>query len=106
MAELLKIGFSQLPDTTITLINNIGGIVIVPGQTAVNLVVSYPNLFWIEPDIAGIDRLCTIGILDKAFPTLTYGVTTIGSKPFELCEVIGKTESNRGWHPTTRPPRP
>lgn len=107
MTEFIKIAYSNLPSGVP--VNQFGGIIFpTPFPSWEDMIVVYPFLFWAEPDLEGVDRLCTTVIVGTQFPTIGYGIGSVSHPlPFELYYAIAdKTTGDRGWHPGSRPPRP
>lgn len=98
MVDIIKVSY-LLPDLGVTIISSWGGMPM--GMTANSMVANFPNLFWIEPDAEGEDRLCCPAIFGTKFPV----INTIGDEYKADAFVPTKTEGdNVRWHP--RPYRP
>lgn len=100
MADVIKASY-LLPDLGVTIITSWGGIPM--GMTANSMVTNYPNMFWIEPDAEGIDRLCCPVVMDQKFPVISVVGDEYYAAPF-VC--VNKTEGDRCWRPASKPQRP
>jgi hypothetical protein len=93
----------DLPDLDTTVINAFGSIPMM--LTATDMVAIYPNMFWFEEDAAGAQHLCTTAIMGQKFPLIDTSIGVYSARMFE--EIVDcKTQGDRPWHPTTKPPRP
>lgn len=70
-----------------------------------DMVAKYPQLFYIDLDEDDNDRLCMLIQFGSPMPVITAGLTEYPGRNY-VVSYISKTEGDRGWHPSTKPPRP